>query len=254
MKVLVGVKRVLDYSLKVRPNAAKTSVELKGLKMSINPFCEIAVEEAIKMKEAKKAKEVVAVSIGDKTAAETIRTALAMGADRGIHVLTDMRIDSELQPLAVAKIFKHIYEKDAFDLVLLGKQSIDDDCNQTGQILAAMLDLPQATFASKIEFASDNELHVTREIDAGLQKVKVSLPAVVTCDLRLNVPRFAKIQDIIKAKKKPIDTINLSDLDVDVGSRLTTIKVDSPETRQGGVMVESVDDLLDKLRNEAKVL
>ena len=180
MKVLVGVKRVLDYSIKVRPNAAKTAVELKGLKMSMNPFCEIAVEEAVKMREAGKVKEIVAVSIGDKSAAETIRGALALGADRGIHVSTDLRIDQELQPLAVAKVFKHIYEQDDYGLVLLGKQSIDDDSNQTGQILASMLAIPQATFASEIEFTEDDGLLVTREIDAGLQKIKVSLPSVVT--------------------------------------------------------------------------
>ena len=248
MKVLVGVKRVLDYSIKVRPNAARSAVELKGLKMSMNPFCEIAVEEAIRMKDAKKAKEVVALSIGDKTAAETIRTALAMGADRGIHVLTNKRIDTELQPLAVAKIIKHVYQKDPYDLVLLGKQSIDGDSNQTGQILASMLDIPQATFASEIEFAEDGHLIVTREIDAGLQKVKVSIPSVVTCDLRLNVPRFAKIMDIIKAKRKKIETIKLDSLDIDVEPRLKVTKVDSPEVREGGIMVDSVDDLLAKLK------
>ena len=177
-----------------------------------------------------------------------------MGADRGIHVSTDKRIDMDLQPLAVAKVFKHLYEKDSYGLILLGKQAIDDDCNQTGQLLASMLDLPQATFASEIEFDGDSHLIVTREIDAGLQKVRVSIPSVLTCDLRLNVPRFAKIQDIIKAKKKKIDTINLSDLDIDVEPRLKTSKVASPETREGGVMVESVDELIDKLKNEAKVL
>ena len=254
MKVLVGVKRVLDYSIKVRPNAAKTAVELKGLKMSMNPFCEIAVEEAIKMKEAGKVKEIVALSIGDKSAAETIRGALAIGADRGIHVNTDKRIDYELEPLAVAKVLKHFYEQDNYDLVMLGKQAIDDDCNQTGQLLASMLDLPQATFASKIEFEDDGKLVVTREIDAGLQKLRVSIPSVITCDLRLNVPRFAKIQDIIKAKKKKIDKVDLNTLDIDAEPRLKVTKVDAPEKREGGEMVENVDELLDKLRNEAKVL
>ena len=250
MKVLVGVKRVLDYSIKVRPNVAKTAVELKGLKMSMNPFCEIAVEEAIRMKQAKKVKEIVALSIGDRTAAETIRNALAMGADRGIHVLTDKKIDSELQPLAVSKIFKHVYEKNSFDLVLLGKQSIDDDANQTGQILASMLDIPQATFASAIEFTEDGHLIVTREIDAGLQKIKISIPSVITCDLRLNVPRFARIPDIIRAKRKKIETIKLDDLDIDAEPRLKVIKVDSPAVRGGGIIVESVDDLLTKLRDD----
>ncbi|CAI2379119.1 unnamed protein product [Moneuplotes crassus] len=249
MKVLVGVKRVLDYSIKVRPNAAKTAVDLKGAKI-MNPFCEIAVEEAIQMKEKKKAKEVIAVSIGDKTAAETIRAALAMGADRGIHVLTNQRIDSDLQPLAVAKIFKHVFEENKTDLVLLGKQSIDDDANQTGQILAAMLDVPQATFASEIEFADDGDLIVTREIDAGLQKVKISVPSVITCDLRLNQPRFAKIPDIIKAKRKKIQTLKLEKLDIDTEPRAKTIKVDNPEVREGGVMVDNVDDLMSKLRED----
>ena len=250
MKVLVGVKRVLDYSIKVRPNVARTAVELKGLKMSMNPFCEIAVEEAIRMKQAKKVKEIVALSIGDRTAAETIRNALAMGADRGIHVLTDKKIDSELQPLAVSKIFKYVYEKNSFDLVLLGKQSIDDDANQTGQILASMLDIPQATFASDIEFTEDGHLIVTREIDAGLQKIKISIPSVITCDLRLNVPRFARIPDIIRAKRKKIETIKLDDLDIDAEPRLKVIKVDSPAVRGGGIIVESVDDLLTKLRDD----
>ena len=254
MKVLVGVKRVLDYSIKVRPNSAKTAVELKGLKMSMNPFCEIAVEEAVRMKEQGKASEVVALSIGDKTAAETIRGALALGADRGIHISTDMRIDQELQPLAVAKIFKFAHEKENFDIILLGKQSIDDDYNQTGQILASMLDIPQATFASKIEFEEDGNLLVTREIDAGLQKVKVSIPSVITCDLRLNVPRFAKIQQIIKAKKKKIDKFDINELGIDIEPRLKITKVDSPEQREGGVMVETVEELVDKLKNEAKVI
>jgi electron transfer flavoprotein beta subunit len=253
MKALVGIKRVLDYSIKVRPNAAKTAVELKGLKMSMNPFCEIAIEEAVKMREAKKITEVVAMSIGDKTAAETIRTALAMGADRGIHVLTDQRIDSDLQPLAVAKIFKFIQDRDQFSLILMGKQSIDDDCNQTGQILASMLDIPQATFASEIQFEEDGNLVVTREIDAGLQKVRISIPAVITCDLRLNVPRFAKIQDIIKAKKKKIETIKLESLDLDTAPRLKITNVDSPEVRQGGIIVKDVDELIKRLRDD-KVL
>ena len=253
MKALVGVKRVLDYAIKVRVNAKKSGVELKGLKMSMNPFDEIAVEQAIQLKEAGQIDEIIALSIGDKKAVDTIRVALAMGADRGIHVQTKMTTDQELQPLAVAKIFQKIMEDNEFDICLLGKQSIDGDYNQTGQILGSLMDVPTATFASELEIG-DSDAVVTREVDSGLQKIKVSLPAIFTCDLRLVQPRFANVKSIIMAKKKKIETIKLEDLGIDVEPRLTIESVETPLEREGGVILESVDELVDKLRNEAKVI
>ncbi|WP_430437497.1 electron transfer flavoprotein subunit beta/FixA family protein [Oceanibaculum nanhaiense] len=249
MKVLVAVKRVVDYNVKVRVKADGSGVETANVKMSMNPFDEIAVEEAVRLKEAGKAEEIIAVSLGVQQAQETIRTALAMGADRGIHVQTD----DELQPLAVAKMLKAIIEKEQPQLVILGKQAIDDDCNQTGQMLAALLGWPQGTFASKVAPEGDN-VQVTREIDGGLETVALKLPAIVTTDLRLNEPRYASLPNIMKAKKKPIDQMSPADLGVDTAPRLTTLKVTEPPKRSAGVKVGSVAELVDKLRNEAKVI
>ena len=249
MKVLVGVKRVVDYNVKVRVRADGTGVETANVKMSMNPFDEIAVEEAIRMKEAGTADEIVAVSMGVRQCQETIRTALAMGADRGIHVMTD----EELQPLAVAKLFKALVERENPGLVILGKQAIDDDSNQTGQMLAALLGWPQGTFASEIVLSGDGA-EVTREVDGGLETVGLSVPAVVTTDLRLNEPRYASLPNIMKAKKKPIDQIAVDELGVDVAPRLETLKVEDPPARAGGRKVASVEELVDKLKNEAGVI
>ncbi|KJV10781.1 hypothetical protein VZ95_02740 [Elstera litoralis] len=249
MKLLVAVKRVIDYNVKVRVKADQTGVDLANVKMSMNPFDEIAVEEAVRLKEAGIATEVVVVSLGVTQAQETLRTALAMGADRGILVQTD----ADLQPLAVAKLLKAVVDKEAPQLVILGKQAIDDDSNQTGQMLAALLDWPQATFASKVAVAG-NEANVTREIDGGLETLAISLPAIITTDLRLNEPRYASLPNIMKAKKKPLDVIDPASLGVDIAPRLTTLKVTEPPKRQGGVKVASVADLVAKLRTEAKVI
>ncbi|MFD2265562.1 electron transfer flavoprotein subunit beta/FixA family protein [Lacibacterium aquatile] len=249
MKLLVAVKRVVDYNVKVRVKADNTGVELANVKMSMNPFDEIAVEEAIRLKEAGKAEEVVAVSLGVAQAQETIRTALAMGADRGIHVQTDV----DLQPLAVAKLLKAVVEKEQPQIVILGKQAIDDDSNQTGQMLAALLGWPQATFASKV-VVDGGKAAVTREIDGGLETLELTLPAVITTDLRLNEPRYASLPNIMKAKKKPIDALDPAALGVDVTPRLTTLKVEEPAKRQGGAKVGSVAELVAKLKTEAKVI
>ena len=249
MKVLVGVKRVVDYNVKVRVKADGTGVETANVKMSMNPFDEIAVEEAIRMKEAGTADEIVAVSMGVRQCQETIRTALAMGADRGIHVMTD----EELQPLAVAKLFKALVERESPGLVILGKQAIDDDSNQTGQMLAALLGWPQGTFASDIVLTGDGA-EVTREVDGGLETVGLAVPAVGTTDLRLNEPRYASLPNIMKAKKKPIDQIAVDELGVDVAPRLETLKVEDPPARAGGRKVASVEELVEKLKNEAGVI
>ncbi|MEL0020105.1 MAG: electron transfer flavoprotein subunit beta/FixA family protein [Rickettsiales bacterium] len=249
MKVLVPVKRVIDYNVKIRVKSDQTGVETANVKMSMNPFDEIAVEEAIRLHEAGNASEVVAVSIGPQQCQETIRTALAMGADRGILVQTD----DEVQPLAVAKLLKAIVDKEAPELVILGKQAIDDDSNQTGQMLAALLGWSQATFASKIEL-NGGEANVTREIDGGLETLKVKMPCIVTTDLRLNEPRYASLPNIMKAKKKPIDQMTPADLGVDIAPRLTTLKVVEPPKREAGVRVEDIAQLVDKLKNEAKVI
>ena len=249
MKVLVPVKRVIDYNVKVRVKADKSGVELANVKMSMNPFDEISVEEAIRLKEAGKVDEIVAVSVGPQQCQETIRTALAMGADRGIHVLHD----GDTEPLAVAKMLKALVDKEAPGLVIVGKQAIDDDCNQTGQMLSALLGWPQGTFASKLEVEGD-AIHVTREVDGGLQTVQLKMPAVVTSDLRLNEPRYASLPNIMKAKKKPIDQVAPGDLGVDPAPRLETLKVEEPATRDAGQMVEDVAALVEKLRNEAKVI
>jgi len=249
MKVLVAVKRVVDYNVKIRVKADKTGVETANVKMSMNPFDEIAVEEAVRLKEAGTVTEVVAVSVGPQQCQETIRTALAMGADRGILVKTD----DEIQPLGVAKIFKALVEKEAPGLVLMGKQAIDDDSNQTGQMLAGLMGWPQATFLSKVDLGADSAT-VTREVDGGLETISVKMPCVATVDLRLNTPRYASLPNIMKAKKKPIDMIEVADLGVDTAPRLTTVVVDEPPARQAGVMVPDVATLVDKLRNEAKVI
>jgi electron transfer flavoprotein beta subunit len=249
MKILVPVKRVVDYNVKIRVKADATGVELANVKMSMNPFDEIGVEEAIKLKEAGKATEVIAVSAGTVACQETLRTALAMGADRAILVETD----AELQPLAVAKLLKALVDKEGPQLVLLGKQAIDDDANQTGQMLAALLDWPQATFASKLTIEG-TAVTVIREIDGGLETISMALPAIVTVDLRMNTPRYATLPNIMKAKKKPLDVVKPADLGVDVTPRLKTLKVVEPPKRKGGVMVKDVAELVAKLRNEAKVI
>ena len=249
MKVLVAVKRVADSNVKVRAKSDGSGADLNNVKMSINPFCEIAVEEAIRLKEAGIATEIIAVSMGVKACQEQIRTALALGADRGIHVETDV----ELQPLAIAKLLKAVVDKEQPELIILGKQSIDGDNNQTGQMLAALAGLPQGTFASEVVVA-DGKVNVTREVDGGLQTVSLSLPAIVTTDLRLNEPRYASLPNIMKAKKKPMDVLTPEDLGVDVMPRLTTVKVEPPAERAAGIIVASVAELVDKLKNEAKVI
>jgi electron transfer flavoprotein beta subunit len=249
MKVLVAVKRVIDYNVKIRVKADKTGVETANVKMSMNPFDEIAVEEAIRMKEAGKATEVVAFSAGPTQCQETIRTALAMGADRGVHVVTD----AELQPLAVAKLLKAVADKEQPGLIIVGKQAIDDDSNQTGQMVAALLGWSQGTFANKLDIA-DGSITVKREIDGGLENVKLKLPAVITTDLRLNEPRYASLPNIMKAKKKPIDQHKPEDLSVDIAPRLKTLKVEEPAARKAGIKVKTVQELVEKLRNEAGVI
>ncbi len=249
MKVLVAVKRVVDYNVKVRVKADGSGVETTNVKMSMNPFDEIAVEEAVRLKEAGIASEVVVVSLGVSKCQETIRVALAMEADRGILVETE----AELQPLAVAKCLQALVEKESPDLVILGKQAIDDDSNQTGQMLAALLGWPQGTFVSKV-VVGDSTAEVTREIDGGLETVELNLPAVLTVDLRLNEPRYAKLPNIMKAKKKPLDIVNPEDLGIDIAPRLTVLKVSDPPVREAGEIVPDVATLIDKLKNKAKVI
>ena len=253
MRVLVGVKRVIDYGAKVRVMADRTGVELANMKMSMNPFCEIAVEEAIRMKEKKLAAEVVVVSVGPAQCAETLRQALAMGADRAVHVATELRTDQELQPLATAKILAQVAAAQEADLVLLGKQSIDGDYAQTGPMLSALLGWPQATFAASVSVDGAG-LTVERETDAGTETLALQTPAVVTADLRLNTPRYPKLPNIMKAKKKPLEAIEASSLGVDLTPLIVVEGVAPPAARKAGVTVESVDDLVDKLRNEAAVL
>ena len=249
MKMMVAVKRVVDYNVKPRVKSDGSGMDLAGVKMSMNPFDEIAVEEAVRLKEQGVASEVVAVSCGVAACQETLRTALALGADRAILVETD----AELQPLAVAKILKALVDKEQPGLVILGKQAIDDDNNQTGQMLAALADLPQATFASKVEVA-DGKARVTREVDGGLETIEVTLPAVVTTDLRLNEPRYVTLPNIMKAKKKPLETVKPADLGVDVTPRIKTLKVSEPPKRSAGIKVPDVATLVEKLKNEAKVI
>ena len=249
MKILVAVKRVIDYNVQIRIKEDGSDVNTDNVKMSTNPPDDNAIEEAVKSKEAGKAKEIVAVTIGEEKAQETVRKALAVGADRGIHV----KSDSYIEPLGVAKILKKIVEKEKPDLVFLGKQAIDDDCNQTGQMLAAILGWPQGTFASKIEH-KDKIIEVTREVDEGLETIEINLPAIITCDLRLNEPRFASLPNIMKAKKKPIEQLNAKDLVVDISNRIQQIKVEEPPKRKGGIKVANVAELVSKLKNEAKVI
>ena len=249
MKILVPVKRVVDYNVKVRVKSDGSGVDIANVKMSMNPFDEIAVEEAVRLREKGAATEIVAVSCGVSQCQETLRTAMAIGADRGILVETN----EELQPLAVAKLLKALIEKEQPGLVILGKQAIDDDCNQTGQMLAALAGLPQATFASKVELAGDKAA-VTREVDGGLETLSLTLPAVITADLRLNEPRYVTLPNIMKAKKKPLDTIKPEDLGVQVAPRLKTLKVTEPAKRGAGVKVADVAALVEKLKNEAKVI
>lgn len=254
MKILVPIKRVVDYNVKVRVKSDQSGIDLDHLKMSVNPFDEIAVEEAVRLKESGKASEIIVVSIGPEKAQEQIRTAMAIGADRGILVKTDLPIDlGGVEPLAVAKCLKAIIEQETPDLIIMGKQSIDDDSNQTGQMLAALLGWAQATYASKVTLA-DGQAEVMREVDGGLETIKIKLPGIITTDLRLNEPRFAKLPDIMKAKKKQLDIKTPEDYGVDFSPRLEVLKVEDPPVRQGGIIVESVDALIDKLKNEAKVL
>ncbi len=249
MKILVAVKRVIDYNVKIRVKPDNSDVDLTNVKMAMNPFCEIAVEEAVRLKEKGVATEIVAVTVGPKAAQEQLRTALALGADRAIHVETDERVES----LGAAKALAKLVEEEQPGLVILGKQAIDTDNNQTGQMLAALTGLPQGTFASEVKVEGE-KVQVTREIDGGLQTVELTLPAIVTTDLRLNEPRYAKLPDIMKAKKKPLDVKTPADLGIEVASKVKLVKVEPPAERQGGVKVDSVDELVDKLKNEAKVI
>ena len=249
MKILVAVKRVIDYNVQVRVKADGKGVETENVKMSMNPPDENAVEEALRIKEGGKAKEIIIVSIGEEKSQETIRTALAMGADRGIHIKTDITVE----PLVVAKALKKIVEKENPQLILMGKQAIDDDCNQTGQMLSALLGWAQGAFVSKIELTNEN-VKVTREVDEGLETLQLKMPSVITCDLRLNEPRYASLPNIMKAKKKPMELLNINDLGIDTSSRLQYLKVEEPPKRQKGIMVADVEELVQKLKNEAKVI
>ena len=249
MKILVPIKRVVDYNVKVRPKPDESGVDLNNVKMAINPFCEIAVEEAVRLKEAGTASEIIAVTVGESTAQEQLRTALALGADRSILIETDI----ETEPLAIAKLLKAITEKETPDLILMGKQAIDGDNNQTGQMLAALLGYPQATFASELKI-DNGKAEVTREVDGGLQTISINLPAIVTSDLRLNEPRYASLPNIMKAKQKPLDIIKADELEINIEPRLTTLKVSPPPQREAGIVVETVEELVEKLKNEAKVI
>jgi len=249
MKILVAVKRVIDYNVQIRVKEDGTGIVTDNVKMSTNPPDDNAIEEAVKIKETGKATEVIAISVGEEKAQETVRKALAVGADKGILV----KAEGTIEPLAVSKILQKIVEKEKPDLVFMGKQAIDDDCNQTGQMLAALLNWPQATFASKIE-VKEKSLEVIREIDEGLETIEVNMPAIVTCDLRLNEPRYASLPNIMKAKKKPIEQINSSDLGVDTKPRIDQIKFEEPPKRKAGIKVASVEELVQKLKNEAKVI
>ena len=249
MKILVPVKRVVDYNVKVRAKSDESGPDLSNAKMAINPFCEIAIEEAVRIKEAGKAEEIIAVSVGDSSSQEQLRTCLALGADRAILVETN----EVIEPLGVAKALKEVVGKENPDLIILGKQAIDGDSNQTGQMLAALLELPQGTFASEVEIG-DGSIQVTREIDGGLQTLELTIPAIITTDLRLNEPRYASLPNIMQAKKKELSIQNVSDLGIDVSNRTSILSVELPPTREAGVMVDSVDELVEKLKNEAKVI
>tara|TARA_B100001057_G_scaffold154920_1_gene155077 strand:- start:2885 stop:3637 length:753 start_codon:yes stop_codon:yes gene_type:complete len=249
MKILVPIKRVVDYNVKVRPLSDNSNVDLNNVKMAVNPFCEIALEEAVKLKESGQASEVVAISVGKTESQEQLRTALALGADRAVLVETD----ELLEPLAIAKVLKKIVDDEKPELIILGKQAIDGDNNQTGQMLGALLDYPQATNASEVNLETSS-VQVTREIDGGLQTLKLSVPAIITTDLRLNEPRYASLPNIMKAKKKELNIIPVSDLGIDITSRTEVLSVELPPSREAGIIVESVDELIDKLKNEAKVI
>ena len=249
MKILVAVKRVIDYNVQVRVKEDGTGIVTENIKMSTNPPDDNAIEEAVKIKESGKASEVIAVTVGEEKAQETVRKALAVGADRGIHI----KVNGIVEPLTVAKILKKIVEKEQPQLVFMGKQAIDDDCNQTGQMLAALLNWSQATFASKVEI-KDKKLEVIREVDEGLETLEVNIPSIVTCDLRLNEPRYASLPNIMKAKKKPIEQINVDDLGIDIKPRINQIKIEEPPKRKSGIKVASVAELVQKLKNEAKVI
>jgi len=251
MKALVCVKRVIDYNVRIRVKSDKSGVETDNVKMSMNPFDEIAVEEAVRLKEKNQIQEIVILSIGSDKSQETIRSGLAMGGDRGILVKTDK---DQLEPLSVGKIIKAVSDKEKPDIIILGKQAIDDDCNQTGQIVATLLDIPQATFASELKKNDDNTLQVTREVDGGLETVKVNIPCVVTTDLRLNEPRYASLPNIMKAKQKKIDILEIDSFDIDIKERLQVLEVNEPPERKPGIKVDDVDTLVEKLKNEAKVL
>ena len=249
MKILVPIKRVVDYNVKVRPKSDESGVDLNNVKMAMNPFCEIAIEEAVRLKEAGKAEEIIAVTVGSNLSQEQLRTALALGADRAILIETDV----EVEPLGISKLLKSVVDKESPNLIILGKQAIDGDNNQTGQMLGALTGFSQATFASEVNLEGDS-LSVTREIDGGLQTLDINLPAIVTTDLRLNEPRYASLPNTMKAKSKPLEVIPASDLGIDISPRLETLKVSLPATREAGVIVETVDELIDKLKNEAKVI
>ena len=249
MKILVPIKRVVDYNVKVRPKADESGVDLNNVKMAINPFCEIAVEEAVRLKEAGAATEIIAVTVGAENAQEQLRTALALGADKAILVETDL----EVEHLGISKVLKAVVEKESPNLIIMGKQAIDGDNNQTGQMLAALMNYPQATFASELKIEGEKAV-VTREVDGGLQTIAINLPAVVTSDLRLNEPRYASLPNIMKAKQKPLEVIKSDDLGVDLNPRISTLKVSPPPEREAGIIVESVDQLVEKLKNEAKVI
>jgi len=251
MKALVCVKRVIDYNVKIRVKSDKSGVETDNVKMSMNPFDEIAVEEAVRLKEKNQIQEIVILSIGTDKSQETIRSGLAMGGDRGILVKTEK---DQLEPLSVGKIIKSVSDKEKPDLIILGKQAIDDDCNQTGQIVATLLGFPQATFASELKKNNDNTLEVTREVDGGLETVKINIPCVVTTDLRLNEPRYASLPNIMKAKQKKIDVLEIGSFDIDIKDRLQVLEVNEPPERKPGIKVDDVDSLVEKLKNEAKVL
>ena len=251
MKALVCVKRVIDYNVRIRVKSDKSGVEKDNVKMSMNPFDEIAVEEAVRLKEKGILTEIVVLSIGTESSQETIRTGLAMGGDRGILVKSS---DEDIDPLNIGKIIKNVCDKEKPDLIILGKQAIDDDCNQTGQILATLLKYPQATFASKVEKNTDNTLNVTREVDGGLETIKVKIPCVVTTDLRLNEPRYASLPNIMKAKQKKIDVLDINELSLDLKKRVEILEVNDPPERKPGIVVPDVDSLVDKLKNEAKIL
>jgi len=249
MKVLIPIKRVLDYNIKARVKSDHSGIDLDNVKMSMNPFDEIAVEEAVKLKEAGKVSEIILMTVGPKKAIETLRTGLAMGADRAIHYVSD----ANLEPLTIAKLIQKTADKESPDFIIMGKQAIDNDCNQTGQMTAALLDWPQATFASEITL-KDKSAEVTREIDGGLETIKINFPAIITTDLRLNVPRYATLPNIMKAKQKPVEEILEADFGVELSSKLKILKVEEPTERSNGIMVKSLDELMDKLKNEAQVI